>query len=102
MSAVNLVSLPVSLSANHMIFEIKNTVTCPVTDMEVVLTDLYDAEVGGSCQADIMLISRTCSEDGSSQSGACRSGACRSGAWRPGDDGSARYNPECLLNSDAF
>ncbi|MBQ8563630.1 MAG: hypothetical protein IJ443_07055 [Firmicutes bacterium] len=75
--------------------------------MEVVLTDLYDAEVGGSCQADIMLISRTCSEDGSSQSGACRSGACRSGACRSGacrsgDDGSARYNPECLLNSDAF
>jgi len=65
-----------------MIFEDKNRVLCPVTELEVVLTELYDAEGGGSCQADICLISRTCSLDAD-----CRQAGCSS---------------NCLLISDFF
>jgi len=44
-----------------MIFESKTRTICPVINLEVILTELYDAEGGGSCQADVSLISRTCS-----------------------------------------
>ncbi len=65
-----------------MIFENRTTVICPVTDKEVVIADLYDAEPGGSCQADISMISRTCNF----------ASDCRE----------ARCNLNCLLFSDNF
>ena len=51
-----------------MVVEDSRNMVCPVFRKEVRITDMYAVETGGSCQMDIDVCARSCSEQDSCNS----------------------------------